>query len=75
MAKPAVDGLQRDLAERDIELLRLGVTSRVGNQIARQYSVRGVPTLLVFDPAGEPVLRQVGRVDAEGVLALLETFE
>ncbi len=75
MAKPAVDGLQRNLAGRDIELLRLSASSQVGGQIALRYGVRAVPTLIVFDPQGQPALQQVGRVDADDVLALLATYD
>lgn len=75
MAKPAVDGLQRELAAREIEVLRLSTASAVGRQVAGQYGVRAVPTLILFDAEGQPALTQVGHIDAGAVLALVETFE
>ncbi len=72
MAKPAVDGLQRDLVAQDLEMLLLDARGQVGRQLAQQYGVRAVPTLIVFDAAGEPVLRQVGRINGDEVLALIE---
>ncbi len=75
MAKPAVDGLAGDLAERGVQMLRVSVSSSVGRQISGQYGVRAVPTLILFDSEGQPVLTQIGQIDAEAVLAWLETFE
>jgi thioredoxin-like negative regulator of GroEL len=49
-----VDGLEREL-EGQAQVLRLNVLDDVGNQLAKRYSVRGVPTLLVLDGAGHVV--------------------
>jgi thioredoxin-related protein len=71
VAKPAVDGLQRELAARDMELLRLDARSQITTQLAQLYGVRALPTLILFDAEGDPVLTQVGRVDGDAVLALI----
>lgn len=63
MAKPVVDRLERDL-EGQAQVLRLGVGSSVGRELAARYGVRGVPTFLLFDGDGEMVHYQVGRLDA-----------
>lgn len=68
-----MSGLQRELEERDVEMVLLDARSRVGAQLAHQHGVRAVPTLIVFDAGGEPALRQVGRVQGSQVLALLDT--
>ena len=59
MAKPVVDGLEKKL-EGKAEVVRLDVLSGVGQQAARQYGVRGVPSLVVVDGSGQAVLGQAG---------------
>ena len=71
MAKPVVDGLERALAPQGVEVIRLSVTSRVGATLAGRYGVRGIPTLILFDGAGDPVLIQVGRLKKDSVLQMV----
>jgi len=71
MAKPIVDGIEKDLEGR-AKVVRLGVMSEVGMQAARRYGVRGVPTLILFDGAGQLVEQSVGLPDREGVVAQVE---
>ncbi len=59
MAKPIVDGLERDLAGQ-AQVVRLDVLSSVGQQAAGHFGVRGIPTLVVVDDHGQVVLTQVG---------------
>jgi len=59
LAKPAVDGLERNLQGR-ASVIRLDVTSQVGRQAAAYFGVRAVPTLLLVDAHGEVILTQVG---------------
>ncbi|HEY84755.1 MAG TPA: hypothetical protein G4N96_06555 [Chloroflexi bacterium] len=61
MAKPIVDGLEKDL-EGKAQVHRFDVLSRIGRQAAAHYGARGVPTLLVVDGNGQLVLSQVGIV-------------
>ncbi|NLF02593.1 MAG: thioredoxin family protein [Anaerolineales bacterium] len=73
MAKPVVDGLERELGDR-MQVLRVSVMDDVGSQLAARYSVRSVPTSVLLDGSGEVVLRQVGtpqREDVEAALAAL----
>jgi thioredoxin-related protein len=73
LAKPVVDGLARTL-EGQVQVLRLSVTDDVGGELAMRYGVRGVPTFVLFDGAGEAVLKQVGmpdRAEIETVVARL----
>ncbi|MBN1658788.1 MAG: thioredoxin family protein [Anaerolineae bacterium] len=74
MAKPVVDRLERDLAG-EMRVLRLSVLSGVGRQLAGRYSVRGVPTFLLFDRAGEMVHYQVGRLDVDQIKVEIELLE
>jgi thioredoxin-related protein len=62
LAKPVVDGLARTL-EGQVQVLRLSVTDDVGGELALRYGVRGVPTFVLLDGAGEAVLKQVGMPD------------
>jgi thioredoxin-like negative regulator of GroEL len=59
VAKPIVDGLERDLAGR-AKVVRLDLLSSVGQQAAGHFGVRGLPTLLVVDGEGQVILTQVG---------------
>ena len=68
MAKPVVDGLEQDL-EGQAQVLRLGVMDDVGGELAMRYGVRGVPTLVVLNGAGEVVLKQTGVLDRAAVVA------
>jgi thioredoxin 1 len=71
MAKPIVDGIEKDLEGR-AKVVRLGVMSELGMQAARRYGVRGVPTLILFDGAGRVVEQNVGVPDRDTVVAQVE---
>ena len=66
-----MDGLERDLQGR-AQVLRLGVMDDVGVELAMRYGVRGVPTLVVLDGAGEVVLRQTGMLDRAEIRVAVE---
>ena len=55
-------------------MLRLSAGSRVGRDLATRYGVRGVPTFLLFDGAGNMVHFQVGRLDSGRIKAELEAL-
>lgn len=59
MAKPIVDGLEKKL-DGKAEVIRLDLMSRVGQQAAARYGVRGVPALVVVDGNGQAVYGQAG---------------
>jgi len=59
VAKPIVDGLETKLTGK-ATVIRLNMFSQVGQQAARQYGVRAVPTLVVIDGQGQPVHTQFG---------------
>jgi thioredoxin-related protein len=61
-----VDGLERDL-EGQARVLRLSVLDDVGGQLAMRYGVRGVPTFVLLDGAGEVVLVQGGMPNKEAL--------
>lgn len=66
-----MDRLERDLRGQAV-VLRLSTTSRVGRELASRYGVRGVPTFLLFDGAGDMIHYQVGRLDANRIKAEIQ---
>ena len=50
-------------------MLRLSAGSLVGRELSARYGVRGVPTFLLFDGAGNMVHYQVGRLDPARIKA------
>ena len=59
MAKPVVDGVEREL-EGKVPVIRLSVMSSVGRQAAARFRVRGLPTFVILDPDGMEASRHVG---------------
>ncbi len=59
MAKPIVDGLEKDL-DGKADVIRLNALSSIGQQGAAHFGVRGLPTLVLVDGNGEVILTQVG---------------
>jgi thioredoxin-related protein len=71
MAKPIVDGIEKDL-EGTAKVIRLSVTSEVGNRMAQRYGVRGVPTIVVLDGEGEVVTLSGGVPDRASLVAQVQ---
>ena len=69
-----MDRLERDL-EGEAQVLRLSIWGGVGRELAARYGVRGVPTFLLFDGAGQMVHYQVGKLDADRVMAEIDSLE
>lgn len=67
MAKPIVDGIERDLEGR-ARVIRLGLLSDLGRRVAQRYSVRGVPTLIIFDGEGHIVEQRIGIPNRQSVV-------
>ena len=68
MAKPIVDGIERDLGSRG-RVVRLNVLSGIGSEVAARYGVRGVPTLIVFDGQGQVAYQQAGMPERARIVA------
>lgn len=73
MAKPVVDGIEREVGEQ-VRFVRIAVTSSTGSAIAQHFGIRGVPTLLLVDGRGSVILTQVGRLDKAQVVDVLNTL-
>lgn len=70
MAKPIVDGLEREL-EGQARVVRLSALNALGQEVAQRYDVRGVPTFLIFDGQGKLIGRQVGFPNRSEIKALV----
>jgi hypothetical protein len=71
LAKPVVDGIEREL-EGKAQVVRLSVMDNVGGQLALRYGARGVPTLVVLDRAGEVVYVKTGSPNRGEILAAVQ---
>jgi thioredoxin-like negative regulator of GroEL len=74
LAKPAVDGLERDLAGQ-ARLFRVERSTDLARELAGRYGLRQLPSLLAFDAGGEMVLVQQGALDLDVVRAAVVTWE
>jgi len=70
LAKPIVDGLEREL-EGQARVVRLSVLGELGREVARRHGVMAVPTFLIFDGQGELIERQVGFPDRDRIKTLV----
>jgi hypothetical protein len=74
LAKPVVDGIEREL-EGKAQVVRLSVTDDVGGQLALRYGVRGVPTMVVLDGEGNVVYAKSGSPNRGEVIAAVKGLE
>jgi hypothetical protein len=74
LAKPVVDGIEREL-EGKAQVLRLSVMDDVGGQLAARYGARGVPTMVVLDGEGSVVYIRTGSPNRGEVVAAVEGLE
>lgn len=63
MAKPAVDGLERDLAGQ-ARLFRVERSTELARELARRFGLKQLPALVVLDETASVVLIQQGTIDA-----------
>jgi len=66
-----VDGLERVLGARP-QVIRLSTSGGVGRSAAIRYQVRVLPTFVVVDTSGEPVLATGGITSRDTLLRALE---
>jgi thioredoxin-related protein len=70
MAKPIVDGLEKDLEGR-ATVARVSILSSAGRELATRYGVRSMPTFLIFDGDGKLVGREAGFPDRGRIESLV----
>lgn len=66
-----MDRLEAQLAGQAV-VVRLNMMSAVGSSLAGRYGVRGVPTMVVFDGAGEVIYSRAGLPDGGEITAAVE---
>lgn len=72
MAKPVVDGLERELHDR-VRFIKVNVGDDDGARIASRYGIHGVPAFIMLDGDGRVVYRQIGgKPDANAIRAQLQ---
>jgi hypothetical protein len=59
MAKPVVDGLEREMKDK-VRFARIDIGAESGGGLANKYGIQGVPAFLVLDPDGRVIYRKIG---------------
>ncbi len=59
MAKPIVDGIEKDLQD-NAKVVRLSKFSKLGRELAKRYDVKSAATTIVLDGSGNLVYRHTG---------------
>lgn len=62
-----MNGIEKDLRGR-ASVVRLNLLSKLGRDVAVSYGIGAVPSILVFDGAGEVSYRQEGIPDRKRVV-------
>lgn len=70
LAKPIVDGIEREFADRLI-VLRVNIQTRAGQSLASRYQSLVTPTFIMFDSQGQEIYRSAGQIDPQAVRELL----
>jgi thioredoxin-like negative regulator of GroEL len=54
VAKPIVDGIEKELGGR-ARVVRMNVINQEGREAAQRYGIRGLPSTVVLDGAGDVI--------------------
>jgi thioredoxin-like negative regulator of GroEL len=68
---PVVEGVLSDNVYSDVELISVNVDDEVGQEAARQFSVRNIPTLVLLDNNNQVVNTLVGTASEDQVREFL----
>ena len=63
-AKHIVDGIEKQHAD-DLNVIRVNVQDEAMQPLIETYAFQFTPTFILFDPAGEEILRTVGAINPE----------
>ena len=74
MAKPIVDGIEKDLKGK-AEVVRLNLMTGVGREAASRYGVPAVPTILVLDADSNVIYRHTGMPNRRKVVAQISDLQ
>ncbi len=72
-AKPIVDGIEKQ-HEEDLHIIRVNVQEDAMQPLMETYAFQFTPTFILFDPAGEEILRTVGAIDPEVIDKVLASI-
>ena len=62
-----MNGIQADLSD-DAEVIKVNLATRLGQDIAKRYEIRGAPTIIVVSPTGDAVYRHEGLPNRDAVV-------
>ncbi len=65
-AKPIVDGIEKQHAD-DLNVIRINVQDDTMQPLIETYAFQFTPTFILFDPAGDEILRTVGAIDPAAI--------
>ena len=65
-AKPIVDGIENQHAD-DLNVIRVNVQDDAMRPLMKTYAFQFTPTFILFDPAGDEILRTVGAIDPQAI--------
>jgi len=51
-AKPVVDGVEKQMGQKRLRIIRVDVGTKQGRRIASRVALDLVPTIIGYDPAG-----------------------
>jgi thioredoxin-like negative regulator of GroEL len=68
---PVVEGVLSDNVYSDVELISVNVDDEVGQEAARQFSIRNIPTLVLLDNNNQVVNTLVGTASEDQVREFL----
>lgn len=71
---PIVAAAEHDCAGRNVAVRRVDVSDPAGAALARQFGVRGVPTFVFLDGAGEELARLVGEQPLKSLTQSIEVL-
>jgi len=70
LAKPIVDGIEKDLQGK-LQVMRVNIQTADGKEAASRYNSLVTPTFILFDKQGQEIYRSIGQIDPQAVRELV----
>ena len=71
LAEPIVNGLETEMAG-ELVVLKVDFYSEAGRALSAEYNGYATPTFILFDAEGQELWRQVGTIDGDRVMEMVE---